>query len=256
MNQNLKIKDLSKSFQTKDGDLKVLDHIDLNIEKGEFVSIVGHSGCGKSTLLKVIAGLMDYSEGSVKIDGQELKNVETNCCMIFQNHNLLPWMTVKENVSFGLYDVPDKDKLVANQLQLVHLNGFENAYPQELSGGMAQRAAIARALVRKPEILLLDEPFGALDALTRIEMQKEVLNIWQQERTTMLLVTHDIEEAIYLSTKIVVVSNRPASIKKIINVDLPWPRKRNSKAFTDLKAEIFKLFFESEEQQLDLEYYI
>lgn len=256
MKEYLQIEHLSKSFPTKEGELQVLNDINLNIKKGEFVSIVGHSGCGKSTLLKIISGLTDYSEGSVKIEGQEIRSKDNNCLMIFQNHNLLPWMTVRENVAFGLYDTPGKDQLVQDEINLVHLNGFENAYPQELSGGMAQRAAIARALVRKPEILLLDEPFGALDALTRIEMQKEVLNIWQKEQATMLLVTHDIEEAIYLSTKIVVVSNRPATIKKVFDVNLPLPRKRNTSHFTALKAEIFRQFFEDEEKQTDLEYYI
>ncbi|MDY5022873.1 MAG: ABC transporter ATP-binding protein [Blautia sp.] len=256
MKDNLMIQHLNKSFQTKEGELQVLKDINLEIKKGELVSIVGHSGCGKSTLLKIVSGLVDYQDGSVKIDGEEIRNADTNCRIIFQTHNLLPWMTVKENVAFGLYHVPDKDRLVQDEINLVHLNGFENAYPQELSGGMAQRAAIARALVRKPEILLLDEPFGALDALTRIEMQKEVLNIWHKEKSTMLLVTHDIEEAIYLSTKIVVVSNRPATIKKIFNVDLPWPRRRNTPEFTNLKAEIFRMFFESDDQQTDLEYYI
>ncbi len=255
MNGNLKIEHLSKTFSVANENLQVLDDINLEIKKGEFISIVGHSGCGKSTLLKIVAGLEDYTNGSVKIDDNEIKNVSTNCHMIFQNHNLLPWMTVKENVSFGLYDVPNKEELVQKEIELVHLKGFENAYPKELSGGMAQRAAIARALVRKPEILLLDEPFGALDALTRIEMQKEVLDIWQQEKATMLLVTHDIEEAIYLSTRIVVVSDRPATIKRIFNVDLPSQRRRNTKEFTMLKEEIFKEFFESG-QQVDIEFYI
>ncbi|MDO5785782.1 MAG: ABC transporter ATP-binding protein [Eubacteriales bacterium] len=255
MKESLKIEHLSKSFPVKNGTLQVLNDINLDIKKGEFISIVGHSGCGKSTLLKIIAGLVDYNEGSVKLDGAEIKHSDAICRMIFQNHNLLPWMTVEENISFGLYNVPNKEELVKRQIRLVHLDGFENAYPQELSGGMAQRAAIARALVRKPEVLLLDEPFGALDALTRIEMQREVRNIWDQERSTMLLVTHDIEEAIYLSTKIVVVSNRPATIKKVIYVNLPWPRRRDDIAFTRLKTEIFQLFFENE-SDAEIEYYI
>lgn len=256
MKENLHIENLSKSFSTADGLIQVLDKINLDVEKGEFISIVGHSGCGKSTLLKIISKLEDYSEGSVQIDGQELRNINPGCRMIFQNHNLLPWMSVKENIAFGLYDVQDKDELVQAQIDMVHLNGFENAYPQELSGGMAQRTAIARALVCKPEVLLLDEPFGALDALTRIEMQKEVQNIWDKEKTTMILVTHDIEEAIFLSTRIIVVSNRPATIKKIFHIGLPYPRKRNTLEFTRLKTEIFKQFFEGEDELKDLEYYI
>lgn len=256
MNENLQIAHLNKSFRVKGEDVQVLNDINLDIKKGEFISIVGHSGCGKSTLLKIIAGLTDYTDGSVKIDGKELREhkSDVNCCMIFQDHRLLPWMTVKENIGFGLYGKENKDEIVKRQIELVHLDNFENAYPHQISGGMAQRTAIARALARKPEILLLDEPFGALDALTRIEMQKEVLNIWQSEKTTMILVTHDIDEAIYLSDRIIIASNRPASVKKIFNVELGRPRARTDVEFIKLKSEIFKQFFDSD--QRDLEYYI
>lgn len=256
MENNLKISGLSKSFSTQNGELLVLKDINLDIKKGEFISIIGHSGCGKSTLLKIISGLTDYSEGSITIDNRELREHvnENQCLMIFQDHRLLPWMTVKDNISFGLYNEKEKEELVKRQIELVHLNGFEDAYPHQISGGMAQRTAIARALVRRPEILLLDEPFGALDALTRIEMQKEVLNIWEQEKTTMILVTHDIDEAIYLSDRIVIASNRPATVKKIFNVKLGRPRVRTDPDFIRLKSDILKEFFDSE--QRDLEYYI
>lgn len=256
MKDSLKIKNLNKSFSSPQGEIPVLQDINLEIKKGEFISIVGHSGCGKSTLLKIIAGLVDYADGSVSIDGLELKENEnqTNCCMIFQDHRLLPWMTVKENIGFGIYDNKNKDEIVKKQIEMVHLNGFENSYPHQISGGMAQRTAIARALARKPEILLLDEPFGALDALTRIEMQKEVLNIWQKEKTTMILVTHDIDEAIYLSDRVVIFSNRPATVKKVFEVDPGRPRVRSDAEFTRLKSEIFQEFFE--EEQRELEYYI
>ena len=255
MEKELVIKELNKSFPTKDGDLQVLKDINLTISKGEFISIVGHSGCGKSTLLNIIASLTDYSEGSVKIDGTDLKNSNTSRCMIFQNHNLLPWMTVSENIAFGLEKNKDNDQKVKDIIKLVHLDGFENAYPKEISGGMAQRTAIARAIIRKPEILLLDEPFGALDALTRIEMQKEVANIRKQENSTMILVTHDIEEAVFLSDRIIVVTNRPASIKRVFNVKLSQNRRRSDSDFVGLKSEIFKELFD-DEKGYEIEYLI
>lgn len=257
MKENLVISHLNKSFQVKEGRIQVLSDVNLEIKKGEFISIVGHSGCGKSTLLKVISGLTNYTEGSITIDGQELKEIqgEKNCRMIFQDHRLMPWMTVKENVGFGLYDNADKKETIKRQLELVHLTGFENAYPHQISGGMAQRTAIARALARKPEILLLDEPFGALDALTRIKLQKEVLNIWEQERTTMILVTHDIDEAIYLSDRVVIASNRPATVKRIFDVNLPRPRVRTDEEFIQLKKKILMEFFEIQDRA-EVEYYI
>lgn len=256
MKESLRIEHLNKSFPVKEGTIQVLDDVNLEIQKGEFISIVGHSGCGKSTLLKIIAGLTDYSEGSVTIDGEELRTTaaQKHGCMIFQDHRLLPWMTVKENIGFGLYDDPDKEETIRRQIELVHLNGFEDAYPHQISGGMAQRTAIARALARKPEILLLDEPFGALDALTRIDMQREVLDIWQKERTTMILVTHDIDEAIYLSDRVIIVSNRPATVKKEFRVEMARPRHRDDPDFIHLKSQIFQQFFDSE--RVELEYYI
>lgn len=256
MKESLQISHLNKSFQVNGERIQVLDDINLDIKKGEFISIIGHSGCGKSTLLKIVAGLTDYEDGSVKIDEKELKDnrADAQCLMIFQDHRLLPWMTVRENIGFGLYDKKNADEIVKEQVSLVHLDGFEDAYPHQISGGMAQRTAIARALARKPEILLLDEPFGALDALTRIEMQKEVLEIRKKEKTTMILVTHDIDEAIYLSDRIIIASNRPATVKKIFNVELGRPRSRTDPEFSNLKADIFKEFFDSGSREL--EYYI
>ena len=255
MEKGIEIKNLNKSFASADGTLKVLNDISISIKKGEFVSIIGHSGCGKSTLLKILAGLYDYNEGSIKIDDKELKEYPQNKgLMIFQDHRLLPWKTVEENIGFGLYDKADKKALVARTIALVRLNGFEHSYPDQISGGMAQRAAIARALVHSPELLLLDEPFGALDALTRIELQNEIRDIRKKEKKTMLLVTHDIDEAIYLSDRIVVVSNRPASILKIFPVELEGARNRMSRDFMDLKARIMKEFFGDNIEEL--EYYI
>ena len=241
------LEQLSKSFLVNNEKLDVLDDINLNIDKGEFISIIGHSGCGKSTLLKILAGLTGYTVGSVKIDGKELRDSadSAKCCMIFQDHRLLPWKTVRQNIAFGLYEDDKSEENINSYIEMVNLKGFENAYPHQISGGMAQRTAIARALVRKPEILLLDEPFGALDALTRIEMQKEVLNIRSYNHTTMILVTHDIDEAIYLSDRIIVTSNRPAAIKKEFKVELSRPRMRTDSDFMRLKSKIFREFFDT-----------
>ena len=247
MGYDLHIKSLSKSFIVGSEEVPVLDNINLDIKEGEFVSIVGHSGCGKSTLLKIIAGLLDYSEGTIFFGQDTLQESGVHKGMIFQDHRLLPWMTVEENVGFGLYGLSkeEKKRQTREQIELVGLAGFEKAYPHQLSGGMAQRTAIARAFVRKPEVLLLDEPFGALDALTRIQMQDEVLKVWKKGKTTMILVTHDIDEAIYLSDRIIINTDRPASVKKIFNVDLGRPRDRISPDFALLKRQILTEFFGS-----------
>jgi len=256
MGYDLQINDLSKSFHVGSDCIQVLDNINLAIKEGEFISIVGHSGCGKSTLLKIIAGLVDYTEGTILFGDQDLRKSTVHRGMIFQDHRLLPWMTVEGNIGFGLYDLDKEEKKsrIREQIELVGLRGFEKAYPHQLSGGMAQRTAIARAFVHRPDILLLDEPFGALDALTRIQMQDEVLKIWEKAKTTMILVTHDIDEAIYLGDRVVINTNRPASIKKIFNIDLERPRKRTSHYFSLFKEEILKEFFESKKR--DLEYYL
>ncbi|WP_439897320.1 ABC transporter ATP-binding protein [Clostridium algifaecis] len=226
-------------------EIEILRNINIHIKKGEFISIVGHSGCGKSTLLKIIAGLEKHNSGSVTLGGKEISEPGTKIGMVFQDHRLLPWLTIKDNISFGLYDISndEKEKLVLDHIELVGLKGFENAYPHQLSGGMAQRAAIARALVHKPEVLLLDEPFGALDALTRIQMQREILKIWEKEKTTMILVTHDIDEAIYLGDRVVIMSSRPGKIKNILPVEIDRPRDRNSHNFSVLRKQIFNEFF-------------
>ncbi|WP_058953329.1 ABC transporter ATP-binding protein [Clostridium tyrobutyricum] len=244
-NEELIIKDLGKSYTVNYKEIEILKNININIKKGEFISIVGHSGCGKSTLLKIIAGLVEHKTGSVTLNGREINEPGTKVGMVFQDHRLLPWLTIKQNISFGLYDISntEKERLISHHIKLVGLKGFENAYPHQLSGGMAQRAAIARALVHKPEVLLLDEPFGALDALTRIQMQKEILKIWEKEKTTMILVTHDIDESIYLGDKIVIMSSRPGTIKKVLPVEIARPRDRNSPDFSLLRRQVFDEFF-------------
>ncbi len=241
----LSIEGLHKAFRTRAGNVAALRHIDLDIAEGEFVSIVGASGCGKSTLLRIIAGLEQGSEGSVFLAGSRISRPGRDRGMVFQEHRLLPWLTIEDNVAFGLSgaDRAEKARLVREHLSLVGLEGFAGAYPHQLSGGMAQRAAIARALVNRPRILLLDEPFGALDALTRIQMQQEILRIREAGRTTMILVTHDIDEAIFLGDRVVVMSNRPGTIKRIVAVDLPRPRDRAGYEFVRIRKRIYSEFF-------------
>lgn len=245
----LVISNLTKEFRTKNKTVTVLQNVSLTVRRGEFFSIVGSSGCGKSTLLRLIVGLERDYQGQINIGNEPARQYSEKIGMVFQEHRLLPWLTVKENVEFGLDNYPKKQQsaLAKRYLQLVGLWDFAGNYPGQLSGGMQQRVAIARALAHQPEILLLDEPFGALDALTRIKMQQEILRIWEQERTTMILVTHDIDEAIYLGDRVGVMSSLPGTFKKLINIDLPRPRDRTRIEFATIKREIFKEFFEEEE---------
>lgn len=247
---SLVIQNLSKTFITRDNEVSALADIDLVIVRGEFISVVGRSGCGKSTLLRIIAGLENDYEGLVTLDSQQVCKPGLDRGMVFQEHRLLPWLTVQENVAFGLARIPlqEKERIVQKQIDLVGLTGFEKAYPFQLSGGMAQRAAIARALVNRPQILLLDEPFGSLDAITRIQMQQEILRIWDLEGVTMIMVTHDIDEAVYLGQRVIVLSSRPGTVKNIVPVDLPRPRDRNSHEFTQVRRAIYTEFFTEEEQ--------
>ncbi len=247
---SLVINHLHKTFDVDKKQVEILKDINLTIKKGEFITIVGHSGCGKSTLLKLIAGLVGYSEGEIIRNGKPVVGPDTDCGMVFQEHRLLPWLKIKDNIGFGL-DKSDKHKwneTVKKHIGLVKLQGFENAYPSQLSGGMSQRAAIARGLVTSPDILLLDEPFGALDALTRVQMQKEILRIWKEEKTTMIMVTHDIDEAIYLGNRIIVMSARPGEIKEIINVDSANAKVRGSTDFSYYKQRVYHHFFEEERE--------
>lgn len=244
MSHNLIIHNVNKTFEVNKIEVNVLNNINIEIQSGEFICIVGHSGCGKSTLLKIIAGLLDCNSGSVKLAGKVIQEPDIDVGMIFQEHRLFPWLTIRENVALGLHNLSrDKtDRIVSEYLELVNLTGFENAYPHQLSGGMAQRASIARSLVNDPKVLLLDEPFGALDALTRIQMQKEILKIWERGRATMILVTHDIDEAIYLGDRVVVMSSRPGTILDIFQISLPRPRDRADSLFSNLKTAIYSYF--------------
>lgn len=242
----LAIKALHKQYQVKSEPLPVLQDINLTIAPGEFVSIVGSSGCGKSTLLRLVIGLEEDYQGEILLDGQRILGTSLKRGIVFQEHRLFPWLTVEKNVALGLLnsDLTEGQKrgAVREHIELVGLKGFETAYPYQLSGGMSQRVAIARALVNRPEILLLDEPFGALDAMTRAHLQQELHRIWQQEGITMILVTHDVEEAVYLGDRVVVMEPRPGRIRRIVPIELAHPRERSSPDFTLAKDTVLKEF--------------
>src|SRR5690242_20800219 len=220
----IRIQRLSKTF----GDVVALRDIDISIEQGSFVSIVGPSGCGKSTLLRIVAGLLDYSEGHVLLDGQPIQGTRRDVGMVFQSSILLPWRTVLDNVLLpaevlGL-DMKKSRERAMQLLHMVRLDGFEHKLPRQLSGGMQQRASIARALLHDPKILLMDEPFGALDAMTRERMNLELQRIWLESGKTVVLITHSIPEAIFLADRVFVMSPRPGTLERVIDVDIPRPR--------------------------------
>ncbi len=229
---------VGKSF----GALPVIDSVSFGVRDGEFVAIVGPSGCGKSTLLNVIAGFERPDRGAVRIDGVERHGPSPEGILISQQGSVFPWLTVQQNLMFGLSGTAGRDKreLADRYAKMVGLEGFERAYPHELSGGMLKRVELARALVVKPEILYMDEPFSALDALTSLRLQTELRRILVEERHTVLLITHDVEEAIYLADRVLVLSPRPATIQTTIHVDLPHPRKLSSPEAQSLREAILK----------------
>jgi sulfonate transport system ATP-binding protein len=241
----LTIRNVGKHYHVKGAStLNVLDDINLDVAPGEFISIVGSSGCGKSTLLRLIVGLDSDYRGDLYHGREKIKGPSLRRGIVFQEHRLFPWLTVQENVGLGLQnsdlDPAERRRLIQDHIDLVGLSGFEQAHPHQLSGGMAQRAAIARGLVNTPEILLLDEPFGALDALTKIYLQSELHRIWRKEKITMIMVTHDVEEAIFLSNRVVVMDARPGRIKHIVPVPLDHPRDRADRDFVRLKDEVLR----------------
>lgn len=244
----LEIRDLHKNFFIKGQKLEVLSGIDLTVKDGELVAIVGASGCGKSTLLKLITTLENISSGEILLDGEPVSGPSPKCSMIFQEARLFPWLTVRQNIEFVIPDSVPKQKkreMVEYYTKLVGLSEFINAVPNQLSGGMQQRVSIARALATRPQLLLLDEPFGALDAFTRMNMQNEVLRIREQDKTTMIIVTHEIDEAIYLSNRVVIMGKNPGVIKRIVPVDLAFPRDRTSAEFLEIRGEIMKEFLQT-----------
>jgi len=238
----LEIRGLSKAYRIEGQPLPVLEDINLKVRPGEFIGIVGASGCGKSSLLRLIVGLEAEYEGEILLDGKPVVGTSLERGIVFQDHRLFPWMSVGKNIALALKNHPlsqaEKDCLVAEHIALVNLEGFENAYPHQLSGGMAQRAAIARALINRPKVLLLDEPLGALDALTRVRLQHELQRIWVKQRCTVIMVTHDIEEALYLGDRVIVMDARPGRIKHEIKVDLAHPRERTSSLLQGYKEQL------------------
>jgi NitT/TauT family transport system ATP-binding protein len=244
----IELKHVSKHYDVE-GERKqllALRDASLSVAAEEFVCLLGPSGCGKSTILKMIAGLEETKEGDVAIDGQQVKSPLPGCGMVFQEYALFPWRSVEQNVAFGL-ELHDRNKqaihkTVARFIQLVGLQGFEKSLPRELSGGMKQRVAIARVLAMSPRLLLMDEPFGALDSFTRMELQEELVRLWQQQKFTCLFVTHDIEEAVYLADRIVVMTPRPGSIKKIVSVPVSRPRKRTDARLIEIRNHVLEQY--------------
>jgi NitT/TauT family transport system ATP-binding protein/sulfonate transport system ATP-binding protein len=238
----LSVTGLWKSFATRRGRLSVLEGVNLTVAESEFVAIIGPSGCGKSTLLNILAGFDPADRGQVTIDGQAVTGPSRSGIFIFQQGAVFPWLTVERNLTFGLDGMPraEKRRLAAHYIDLVGLQGFEHAYPWQLSGGMRQRVEVARALIVKPEILFMDEPFAALDALTRLRMRTELRRILARERHTTLMVTHDVEEALHLADRIVIMSPRPARVQLVLDVTVPHPRSLSDFELMKMKLQILK----------------
>ncbi|TLS17672.1 MAG: ABC transporter ATP-binding protein, partial [Betaproteobacteria bacterium] len=243
---------VQKVFKTPGGDVTALKDINLTVKQGEFVCLLGPSGCGKSTLLNAVAGFQPPSAGKIVIEGKKILTPGPDRGMVFQEYALFPWMTVAQNIAFGL-QIQKKEKaeidLTVNQLlDLLHLKDFRDRFPKDLSGGMRQRVAIARVLALDSPIMLMDEPFGALDALTRRNLQDELLRIWEKLNKTILFVTHSIEESIYLADRIVVMTYRPGTIKRDQYVTMPRPRDPSSHEFNELKRELGRLVMEEQQR--------
>ena len=247
----LKIDNVKKIYQTRKGEMTALNGVNLDIKENEFICVVGPSGCGKSTLLNIIAGLDTPTSGAVYIDGKKIEGTGTERGVVFQQYALFPWLTVLKNVMFGLKlhgksDAEAKE-IAMKYIKMVQLEDFVNHYPKELSGGMKQRVAIARAYAVKPEVLLMDEPFGALDAQTRTQLQTELLKTWESERKTCFFITHDVDEAIILAQRVIVMSARPGRIKDIVDIDIPYPRDQETKMsprFMELKNHIWSQVYQ------------
>lgn len=240
--KKLSIRGLNKVFEAEGKQVRVLENVDLEVDVGELVAILGPSGCGKTTLLNIVGGFVAPSSGEVLIDGEPVTGPDSRRIFVFQERGVFPWLTVSGNIGFGLsrLSLEERAKRIDHYVDLVGLKGFENAYPDELSGGMKQRVEVARALAVNPDVLYLDEPFGALDSITRLVMRRELLRIWDAEKKTILFVTHDIDESIQLADRVVVMSTRPASIRSIVDIDIPHPRDLSAKRYLQLRDGIFE----------------
>lgn len=243
-NVELKLNNVSKSFPKIDTDTitNAISNISITLKDGEFVSLVGPSGCGKSTILRLISGLILPTTGEITLNGKIIDKPNEKIAMVFQKPTLFPWLTVRNNIAFGPRLKKEVNDIKINEMiELIGLREFADDYPHQLSGGMSQRVALARAIINEPDILLLDEPLGALDAFTRMKMQEEILSLWGRKKQLAIMVTHDIEEAVYMSTKVVVIDNRPGCIKNIINIDLKNRNDRSSNEFIEYRNEILNL---------------
>ncbi|MEG0852923.1 MAG: ABC transporter ATP-binding protein [Angelakisella sp.] len=247
----VKIDNVVKKYNGRNGEMVALNGVSLDIKENEFVCVVGPSGCGKSTLLNIIAGLSEATDGHVYVDGKEVNGPGPERGVVFQQYALFPWLTVEKNVEFGLHlKGMDKEKAAAEAkkyLEMVDLTQFAKSYPKELSGGMKQRVAIARAYAVNPQVLLMDEPFGALDAQTRTQLQSELLKTWEKEQKTAFFITHDVEEAIVLAQRVVIMSARPGRIKEIVDINIPYPRTQETKMtpeFLELKNYIWSQVYQ------------
>ena len=242
----LKLEKVSKSFAKIETDevTHALNEIDLTLNSGEFISLVGPSGCGKSTILRLVAGLIVPTKGTVSVDGKEVKEPSPERGMVFQKPTLFPWLTVEKNIAFSLRmqgKLKGNEDKVKRMIDVIGLEAFKDDYPDQLSGGMAQRVALVRSLINEPDILLLDEPLGALDAFTRMNMQDEILNIWREQKQTVVMVTHDVEEAIYMGTRVLVMEPRPGRVKADIPIELAEPKQRDSEEFQAYRNRILKM---------------
>ena len=246
MENCIEIKNLNKTFKTK-GNIEVnaLKDINLEVKENDFICIVGPSGCGKSTMLRIIASLETSTEGHVTYKDKEVTEPTSDIGMVFQNYSLLQWRTVLDNIALGLefkgLNKSERRDIARKYLNMINMDKFENAYPYELSGGMQQRVAIARALANNPDVLLMDEPFGALDAYTRILLQRELLNIWEKNKKTILFVTHSVDEAVYLADRIIVMGKNPGTIREIIDIKMDRPRDRGSLEYAQITSRILNM---------------
>jgi NitT/TauT family transport system ATP-binding protein len=238
----LRVENLSMVFTRDNKSTPVLENISMDVSAGQFVCVVGPSGCGKSTLLNVIGGFLSPTSGSVRIDGEIVRGPDPRRIFVFQERGVFPWLTVEGNIGFGLFKLngSERQQRIAHYTKMVGLQGFEEAYPSELSGGMKQRLEVARALAVNPDVLYLDEPFGALDSMTRHTMRGELLRIWEAERKTIVFVTHDIDEAVQLADRVVVLSPRPAVIQRTVEIDIPHPRDISSAHYLELRDGILR----------------
>lgn len=236
------VREIDMVFGSGASRVDVLENIHLDVHEGEFVCILGPSGCGKSTLLSIIGGFLAPTRGGVFIDGEPVAGPDPRRIFVFQERGVLPWLTVADNIGFGLFKLPPAERAarIARYVEMVGLQGFEDVFPDGLSGGMKQRVEVARALAVNPDVMYLDEPFGALDSITRLSIRSELLRIWAAEKKTILFVTHDIEESVQLADRIVVMTARPGRIARIVDVDIPRPRDLSAKRYLEIRDGIFE----------------